>query len=198
MSIVSLGLLLATNLTFAKPVIGEAAPDFELVDTNGNNVALSSLKGKTVVMEWTNHQCPYVRKHYNSNNMQSLQKQVVSDDVVWITVNSSAQGKQGYLNAEQANELILEEGALPTHYLLDPSGDLGKSYAAKTTPHMYIINAEGTLSYMGGIDDTPTADRADIAGAKNYVRAAFKEIRDGKEVSSPSTRPYGCSVKYKS
>ena len=198
LSMAGLSLMMAANLTLANPAVGETAPDFELVDTNGANVALSSLKGKTVVLEWTNHQCPYVKKHYSSGNMQALQKEAVADDVVWVSVISSGEGKQGYVSDEQANSLSTERDASPTHVLLDSSGDIGKLYRAKTTPHMFIINPEGNVAYMGGIDDIPSADSADIEDANNYVRVALGEMKEGQPISTATSRPYGCSIKYKS
>ena len=198
LSVSTAGVLMAANLAFAAPEVGKAAPDFEVIDTQGNTVALSSLQGKTVVMEWTNHQCPFVKKHYESGNMQALQKEAVADDIVWVSVISSAEGNQGYVDAEQANSLTAERDASPTHVLLDPSGDLGRQYEARTTPHMFVINAEGQVAYMGGIDDIPSADKADIDGAENYVRTALSEIKSGQAVTTATTRPYGCSVKYDS
>ena len=195
---ISAGVLMAANLAFAAPEVGKTAPDFDLVDTQGNTVALSSLQGKTVVMEWTNHQCPFVKKHYESGNMQALQKEATADDVVWVSVISSAQGNQGHVDAEQADALTAERDASPTHVLLDESGDLGRLYEARTTPHMFVINAEGQVAYMGGIDSIPSADKADIDGAENYVRTALGEIKSGQAVTTATTRPYGCSVKYDS
>lgn len=197
-AIASIAMLVATNIAFAKPEVGQTAPDFKITDTKGNAVELSSLKGKTVVLEWTNHDCPFVRKHYGSENMQTLQKEAASDDVVWVSVISSAEGKQGYVEAEKANSLTDERGAAPTHVLLDPNGDLGKLYDARTTPHMFVVNKEGNLAYMGGIDNIPSADKADIEAADNYVRTALTELKDGKVVTTATSRPYGCSVKYKS
>ena len=182
----------------AAPEVGKTAPDFNVLNINGDTVTLSELQGKTVVLEWTNHECPFVLKHYESGNMQALQKEAVNDGVVWVSVISSGEGKQGYVNAEKANALSVERGASPTHILLDPAGDLGHLYSAKTTPHMFVIAADGKLAYMGGIDSIASADKADIATADNYVRAALGEMKSGKAVSTPSTRPYGCSVKYKS
>jgi len=196
--VASAAMVLTANIAFAKPEIGEAAPDFKVMDTNGKEVSLSSLKGKTVVLEWTNHECPFVKKHYGSDNMQVLQKESTGEDVVWVSVISSGEGLQGYVEAAEANSLTKSRDAAPSHVLLDPSGELGKLYAAKTTPHMYIVNPEGNLAYMGGIDDTPSADKADVKTAKNYVRTALTEMKDGKEVTNASTRPYGCSVKYSS
>jgi len=182
----------------ATPVIGKPAPGFTAVDSFGKEVSLSDFRGKTVVLEWTNHECPYVRKHYGSDNMQRLQKEAVSDDIVWISIISSASGKQGYVDADKANQLSTERGAAPTHIVLDPSGAIGHDYSARTTPHMFIIDEQGQLVYMGGIDDKPTADKADIAGAKNFVRAALTNIKSGQQIATPTSRPYGCSVKYSS
>jgi len=198
LSIASSALMLAASLSMAAPTIGDKAPDFEVLDTQGNTISLSSLTGKTVVMEWTNHSCPYVKKHYESGNMQALQKAAVEDEVVWVSVVSSGEGKQGYVSAVQANELSDSRNASPTHVVLDPSGELGKKYAARTTPHMFVINSVGELAYMGGIDDVPSADKADVDGAKNYVTEALAELKAGNSVSTPTTRPYGCSVKYSS
>jgi len=182
----------------ASPEIGAPAPDFSVVDTNGDSVSLSELKGKTVVLEWTNHGCPYVVKHYDSGNMQALQEEAAADEVVWVSVISSAKGKQGYVDADTANQLSSDRNASPSHVLLDSTGEIGHLYAARTTPHMFVIDANGNLAYKGGIDSVPTADPADIDGATNYVRAALTEIKDGKAVSTPTSRPYGCSVKYSS
>lgn len=198
MSVSAVSMLMAANVAFAKPEVGQAAPAFDLLDTYGNEVSLASLQGKTVVLEWTNHDCPFVRKHYESDNMQALQKEAVADDVVWMSVISSGEGKQGYVSPEQANALTAERGASPTHVLLDPNGDLGQLYEAKTTPHMFVINAEGKVAYMGGIDDIPSANKADVDGAENYVRTALSELNAGQAVSTSTTRAYGCSVKYKS
>ena len=197
-SCASFALLFSANMAFAKPEIGQAAPDFTVMDTNGKEVSLSSFKGKTVVLEWTNHDCPFVRKHYGSENMQTLQKDSTGEEVVWVSVISSAEGKQGFVDAAKANSLTTERDAAPTHVLLDPTGELGKLYAAKTTPHMFIVNNEGKLAYMGGIDSIASADKADIKDAENYVKTALTEMKDGKEVTKASTRPYGCSVKYSS
>jgi len=190
--------LSAASVTNALPEAGQPAPDFEVVDTNGETVSLSQLKGKTVVLEWTNHECPFVVKHYGSGNMQTLQKEAVADNVVWVSVISSGEGKQGYVDAAKANQLSSERDASPSHILLDPTGELGHLYAAKTTPHMFVINAQGQLAYMGGIDSKASADPADIASATNYVRSALTEIKGGKPVTTSTSRPYGCSVKYKS
>ena len=191
-------LLLSTTCAFAAPEIGSPAPQFTVTDTNGNEVSTADLVGKTVVLEWTNHGCPYVKKHYKSGNMQALQNEANNEEVVWLSIISSAEGKQGSVSAEEANKLTTDRNAAPSHVVLDQEGTIGRAYDARTTPHMYIIDAEGKLAYMGGIDDKPTADPADIKDAQNYVRTALSEIKNGQAVSTPSSRPYGCSVKYAS
>jgi peroxiredoxin len=187
-------------LAYAAPQarIGEPAPTFSLTDSNGKAVSLTDFKGKTVVLEWTNHECPYVRKHYSANNMQMLQKKWTAQGVVWLTLISSAPGTQGYVTGEEANKLTAQRAAAPSHVLLDPKGDVGRAYGAQTTPHMYVIKADGTLAYMGGIDDRPTTRLEDLKTAKNFVDAALTELAEGKSVSATSARPYGCSVKYSS
>ncbi|HEY6348581.1 MAG TPA: thioredoxin family protein [Candidatus Angelobacter sp.] len=177
--------------------VGEAAPDFTASDSNGKTHRLSDYKGKYVVLEWHNQGCPFTRKHYESGNMQRLQKEWTGKGVAWLTVISSAPGTQGYVTAPEENDYVRKMNASPTAVLLDPDGNLGHLYAAKTTPHMYIINPAGVLIYNGAIDDHPTADQADIAASKNYVSAALQEAMSGKPVSDAATRPYGCSVKYK-
>jgi len=176
--------------------IGQAAPDFTGVDSNGKQQSLSQYKGKTVVLEWTNHDCPYVRKHYESNNMQALQKEATSAGVVWLSIISSAPGKQGHVSANKANDLTQNRNASPSAVILDEKGEIGRLYGAKTTPHMYIIDPNGILVYMGGIDSIPSSNQADIAAATNYVKAALKSLTDGKPIADNVTRPYGCSVKY--
>jgi len=180
----------------ASPDIGAPAPEFSLPDTTGNQHTLADLRGSFVVLEWTNHQCPFVRKHYGSGNMQALQKEYTGEGVVWLSIISSAPGEQGYVSAEKADELTRERDASPSAVLLDPKGTVGKLYGARTTPHMYIVDPDGTLIYKGGIDDKPSTSRADIDTATNYVRVALAEARNGQSVSNPVTRPYGCSVKY--
>jgi AhpC/TSA family len=149
-----------------------------------------------VVLEWTNHDCPYVGKHYRGNNMQALQKKWTGQGVVWLSVISSGRGQEGHVSPQQANKLTADRGAAPTAVLLDPTGKVGRAYGAKTTPHMYVINGEGALVYMGGIDDKPTARLEDLKRARNFVDEALSEISQGKPVSVTSTRAYGCSVKY--
>jgi peroxiredoxin len=180
----------------AAPEVGKPAPDFSGVDTMGKTWTLSDLKGKPVILEWTNHDCPYVRKHYSSGHMQDLQKEAAAAGYVWLSVISSAPGKQGHVSAAEADELTASRGAAPTAVLLDESGDIGRAYDARTTPHMYVIGEDGTLLYAGGIDDIRSSDPADIPKAKNYVRAAMADIAAGKPVGEAVTPPYGCSVKY--
>ncbi len=188
--------LFMTATANAAPQIGKPAPDFSAVDSNGKTVKLSDYRGKIVVLEWTNDGCPYVQKHYGSGNMQKLQKEEAANGIVWLTIISSAPGTQGYVDGAEANALTASRHAAPTAVLLDPEGKAGHLYNARTTPHMFIVNADGTLVYMGGIDDKPTANPADIKTAKNYVRAALSEVLAGKPVADAITRPYGCSVKY--
>jgi len=180
----------------AAPKVGEPAPRFNGVDTTGKTWTLDELKGKPVILEWTNHDCPYVRKHYGSGNMQALQKEATEQGYVWLSVVSSAPGKQGHVSPAQADELTKSRGAAPTAVLLDEDGTIGRAYDARTTPHMYVIDVAGTLRYMGAIDDRPSTDPADIRGATNYARAAMADLAGGADVAQPITRPYGCSVKY--
>lgn len=179
----------------ANPVVGQAAPAFRVTDSNGKARSLAEFKGKTVVLEWTNADCPFVKKHY-AGNMQALQKAAAKDGIVWLTVNSGAPGKQGHVDGAGANAIVKAKGAAPAAYLLDAKGDVGRAYAAKTTPHMYVVDPAGKLVYMGGIDDTPTADVADIKTAKNYVTAALADLKAKRAVQTASSKPYGCSVKY--
>jgi alkyl hydroperoxide reductase subunit AhpC len=176
--------------------VGERAPDFTATDSNGKVHKLSEYAGKYVVLEWHNRGCPYTAKHYDSGNMQRLQKEWTTRGVIWLTVISSAPGKQGYITAADENAFLKQSNAAPTAVLLDPTGALGHLYDAKTTPQMFIIDPQGTLIYNGAIDDRATTDISDITGAKNYVSLALGEALAGKPVSTSSTRPYGCSVKY--
>ncbi len=177
---------------------GAIAQDFKLTDANGKTVQLSQFRGKNVVLEWHNPGCPFVQKHYESGNMQATQAAARKRGAIWLTINSGAKGKQGHMTGPEVKTLLKDQGSKPTHYLLDMKGVVGKAYAAKTTPHMYIINKSGKLVYQGGIDDKPTANKAHIAGARNHVAAALNELNSGKKVSVASSRPYGCSVKYAS
>ena len=191
-----LSLLIALSAFSFAAKVGEAAPDFSAGDSNGQLQKLSSYRGKFVVLEWHNQGCPYTRKHYETGNMQKLQKEWTGKGVVWLTVISSAPGKQGYVTASEENDYLRRTNASPSAVLLDPKGDVGRLYGAKTTPHMYIIDPQGNLIYNGAIDDRPTADQSDVAGAKNYVSQALQEATAGKPVSEASTTPYGCTVKY--
>jgi len=177
--------------------VGKPAKDFTATDTNSKNHSLSDYKGKIVVLEWLNHGCPFVKKPYNSRNMQELQKRYTEKGVIWLSIISSAPGKQGYCTPEEANELTQQKNAAPTALLLDPDGKVGKLYDAKTTPHMFIINSDGVLVYNGAIDDIRSTKIEDIANAKNYVQIALDELMAGKQVSTQTSQPYGCSVKYK-
>lgn len=189
-------ILMTTTAAIAAPVVGEPAPIWTGTDTNGVEHTLSDFKGKTVVMEWTNHDCPYVKKHYESGNMQAIQKSATDDDVVWVSIVSSAEGKQGHVSNEEANQIMTDVGSNATAKIQDPSGEIGKMYDAKTTPHMFVVNAEGTLVYAGAIDSDPSFKQDGIASATNYVTAALSSIKAGEPIEVSSTQPYGCSVKY--
>jgi len=182
----------------AEPEIAATAPGFRAYDMKGEVIDLSQYRGKTIVLEWNNPGCPFVQKHYSSGNMQKTQAAATGQGAVWLTINSGAPGKQGHMSGPEAQKFVADQKAKPTAYVLDPKGVIGRGYGAKTTPHMYIIDASGRLVYKGGIDDRATADPGDIAGARNHVLAALAEIRAGKPVSVAETRPYGCSVKYAS
>ena len=176
--------------------VGESAPDFQAIDSSGQVHKLAQYRGKFVVLEWHNNGCPYTRKHYDSGNMQRLQRDWTSKGVVWFTVISSAPGQQGFVTAQQENDYLKQMKASPSAALLDPQGDVGRLYSAKTTPHMFVINPEGVLVYDGAIDSKATTDQGGIANAKNYVSQALKEAMANKPVTIPTSRPYGCSVKY--
>jgi peroxiredoxin len=178
------------------PDLGKPAPLFTAVDSNGKTWSLADLKGKVVVIETTNHDCPYVRKHYNAKNMQTQQREAAAKGVVWLTSASSATGEQGHVTAAQANDLTRKRDAAPAAVLLDPQSRIARAYGATVTPHMYIIDASGILVYKGGIDSIPSADIADIPKAKQYVRVGLDEVLAGKPVSESSTRAYGCTLKY--
>jgi cytochrome oxidase Cu insertion factor (SCO1/SenC/PrrC family) len=189
-------LLAATAIAHADVKVGQSAPDFTLTDCSGKSVSLSDFKGKTVVLEWVNHGCPFVVKHYGSGNMQKLQANATAKGAVWLSICSSAPGKQGHMPPADAAKKYEEVKSAATAYLLDESGEVGKKYGAKRTPEMYVVNAEGILVYHGAIDDRPSTDPGDIAGSKNFVAAALEETLAGKPVSTPQTEAYGCSVKY--
>jgi peroxiredoxin len=190
-------LVLATaQIAMSAAKIGQAAPDFSGTASDGKTYHLADYRGKFVVLEWHNNGCPYTRKHYNSGNMQNLQKQWTARGVVWFTVISSAPRKQGYVNANDENTYMSKMGAAPTAALLDPTGAIGHLYDAKTTPQMIVINPQGIVVYDGAIDNRPTSDLKDIQGATNYVGLALEQSMAGKNVDTAATRPYGCSVKY--
>ena len=189
-------LLAAPRDAAADAVVGQPAPAFTLTGTDGKPHSLSEYEGKYVVLEWLNHDCPFVRKHYGGGNMQKLQKKWTAQDVVWLSINSSAPGKQGNYPPEEANELTKEKGAAPTAVLLDPDGTVGRAYGARTTPHMFVIDPQGVLIYAGGIDDKPSTDPADVPLARNHVDHALTEALAGKPVTVATSTPYGCSVKY--
>ena len=176
--------------------VGDPAPSFSLVDTNGKQHALGDFKGKVVVLEWFNHDCPFVKKHYDSGNMPALQSRYTAKDVVWLSINSSAPGKQGNYAPEKANELSKEKKSAATYVLLDQDGTVGRLYGAKTTPHIYVIDGKGVLRYEGAIDSVSSTDQADIKDATNYVAAAVDAVMAGKNVDPSVTQSYGCAVKY--
>jgi peroxiredoxin len=181
----------------AAPQVGQPAPDFSVVDSAGVEHSLSDFAGRKVILEWTNHDCPFVVKHYSADNMQNQQRMARSDhEAVWLSVISSRPGAQGHVSPEQADELTASRNAAPTAVLLDESGDMGRAYDARVTPHMYIIDEQGVLQYMGGIDSNPSSNPADIPDAKQYVVAALGELASGSAVTDSVTRPYGCTIKY--
>ncbi|PYJ47797.1 MAG: thioredoxin family protein [Verrucomicrobia bacterium] len=191
--------LMATAVfAFDPPPVGSAAPDFSLIDANGKTHSLSQYKGKYVVLEWFNPECPFVKKHYGSGNMQKLQQQYTGKGVVWLTIDSNAPGTEGNVTPEQAQKITASWKTRQTALLLDPDGKVGRAYGAKNTPDMVIVNPEGKIAYEGAIDSKATPNPADIPNSTNYVKAALDESLAGKPVTTPQTRPYGCSVKYKS
>lgn len=180
----------------AAPQLGAPAPDFTGIAADGRTLSLSDFAGRTVVLEWTNHDCPYVRKHYETGNMQAVQKDAAEDGVVWLSVISSAPGSQGHVSPAQAEALSLDRAAAPEAVILDAEGAIGRAYAAMTTPHMYIIDPSGALVYQGAIDDKRSSRASSVEGAENYVVAALDDLAAGRAVQTAQTRPYGCSVKY--
>ena len=193
----ALALLAGTaSLAQAAAVVGQAAPAFTLTDVQGKSHSLDTLMGKWVVLEWVNYDCPFVQKHYKSGNMQALQTEYTGKGVVWLSVNSSAPGKQGNFTTAEIEAKGRERKVAYSAYLLDTDGKVGRAYDAKTTPHMYVIDPTGKLVYAGGIDDKPSTDLADVKTANNYVRAALDAAMAGKPVAVTNSQPYGCSVKY--
>lgn len=191
------GLMFGAAPAMAAATVGQPAPAFVAVDSKGKQHKLADLKGKVVVLEWTNHECPYVKKHYGSSNMQNLQKQAKEAGVVWLSVISSAPGEQGHVDGAKADELTASRQAAPSAVLLDPQGTIGKSYDARTTPHMYVIDAQGVLRYAGGIDSIASTKPADIDKADPLFKTALDAVLKGEAVKQAVTRPYGCNVKYK-
>ncbi len=190
-------LFFGLNLSsFAAVEPGEEAPDFTLTDSKGTSHKLSDFRGKLVVLEWLNHECPFVKKHYSGGDMQKLQKEYTAKGVVWLSIISSAPGKQGHRTGPQAEADTKDKNAAPTAVLLDPSGEVGKKYDAKTTPEMFVLDKEGKILYAGAIDSIKSTDSADIAKAENHVRQALDAALAGQPVPTPKTKPYGCSVKY--
>ena len=198
--LITLLFLLFINITSASVTTDLSAPNFELVDSHGKNISLSNFEDNTIVLEWTNHDCPYVAKHYATGNMQNTQEQAKEEGVVWLTIISSAPGTQGYVLPDKANELTSTRNAEPNHVLFDPEGGVGKMYGAKTTPHMYVIDKKGVLRYQGAIDDAGGRSfwTKNLLEADNYVKNALSDLQNKQEVSTKVSKPYGCSVKYKS
>ena len=186
----------AVLLSAGAPRPGQAAPDFTARTASGEVVRLSDFAGQRVILEWTNADCPFVQKHYGAGNMQALQRRATADGTVWLSVVSSAPGKQGYVTPDEARALTTSRKAAPTHVVLDESGAVGRLYGAKTTPHMFVVDEEGVIRYQGAIDTIRSTDPADIARADNYVTAALRALRDDRAVAVTQTQPYGCSVKY--
>jgi peroxiredoxin len=196
LSTIGVALLVLASASALAVKVGDPAPDFTGIDSNGKTLSLSQYKGKYVVLEWSNRDCPYTRKHYTSGNMQSLQKEWTAKGVVWLTILSSAPGEQGYVTASEENAQLTKVHAAPTAAILDPKGTIGHEYDAKTTPNMFVIDPSGKLIYAGAIDDHPTPDVDDIKISKNYVSEALTQAMAGGTVATSYTRPYGCSVKY--
>ena len=188
--------LLISSAAFAEPQVGKPAPDFTVTDTYGKSIHLADFKGKEVVLEWSNDHCPYVRKWYGSNEMQKLQQDATAKGAIWITVISSAKGKEGYVTSDEANTATKTRNAKPTYVILDPNGTLGHLYNALTTPDMYVIGKDGVLAYMGGADSIGTTKVEDLQKAEPYAREAIEAVANNQPVKNPITRPYGCNVKY--
>jgi peroxiredoxin len=194
--LIALALVAAAAPLRAEIAPGAPAPDFTLNDQTGAPRKLSDAKGKYVVLEWWNKDCPFVRRHYNAKNMQGLQKKYTEKGVVWYSINSGAEGKEGYLTPKATAKVMKKQGMASTAVLLDPKGEVGRLYGAKTTPHMFVVDPSGNVIYMGAIDDNPSTDIAELKGAHNYVSAALDAAMSGKPVPNPVTKSYGCGVKY--
>ena len=197
-ALVALPLLTCAAFAWAAPSVGQPAPDFTLQDANGKTVKLSDYRGKYVVLEWTNPGCPYVRKHYNSGNMPATQQDAQSKGVVWLAIHSTEREHPDYLKPAALSDWLKERQSKLSAILMDEEGEVGRAYGARTTPHMYIVSPQGRLIYAGGIDSIPSSRTEDIAKATNYVKVALAEALAGKPITAAQTRPYGCSVKYKS
>ncbi len=196
LAVSTIALLAGSAFADTMPDIGQPAPAFSGTDVNGKTVSLSDYTGRTVVLEWTNKDCPFVHKHYDSGNMQKLQADATAEGVVWLSIISSAPGKEGNVTPEEARQTMADWHAVPTDEILDPSGAIGHLYAARATPTMVVIDPQGNLAYEGAIDDHPTANQGDITGAKNYVTLALAAVAAGRPVAEPVTTAYGCSIKY--
>ena len=199
MKIKILAFLMTCFAVFGSVKNDAIAPNFTLINQDNETINLSSFKGKKVILEWTNHECPFVKRHYDTNNMQNLQEEFTDDGIIWLSIISSAEGKQGYMTKSEAKELTINRSAHPWHVLFDSNGDVARLYDAKTTPHMYIIDESGTLKYQGAIDDlgsTGALFSTDLSEAKNYVRNATVSLLLGEDIVDKKTRPYGCSIKY--
>lgn len=197
-TLLAASLLVVASTGQAAPAVGQPAPDFTLRDLSGKTVKLSDYRGKHVVLEWTNPGCPYVRKHYDSGNMPATQKEAVDKGVVWLAINSTEKSSDDYREPAKLLAWQNERKSKPTALLMDEEGTAGKAYGARTTPHMYIVGPQGTLVYAGGIDSIPSSNPDDIKKALNYVRQGLNEALAGKAISAATTRPYGCSIKYRS
>ena len=189
-------LLAAPSCAFAAAVVGKPAPEFTLTDSNGTAHSLADYKGKIVVLEWNNPECPFVKKHYSSGNIPKQQAEATANGVVWLTINSGAAGKQGHVDGTMANAFLAQYHAKPTAYLVDADGKVGRAYGAQTTPHLFVIDEKGVLRYNGGIDSIASTDKDDLAKATQFVPQVIGEIKSGKAVSVSTSEPYGCSVKY--
>ena len=198
--VISILLIIFLEISHANVQTEKPVPDFNLLNSFEEEVKLSEFRGQTVILEWTNHGCPFVAKHYKTNNMQNTQTAAKEANVVWLSIISSAPGTQGFVTNEEANELTKSRNAFPSHVLQDTEGSVGKAYGAKTTPHMYLIDKAGILKYQGAIDDAGGRGFMfkDLSEAKNYIISALIELNKGTEITDPITKPYGCSVKYKS
>ncbi|MFL2488472.1 MAG: redoxin family protein [Gammaproteobacteria bacterium] len=199
MKIKILSLLLLSLLATTSVNNGDTAPSFTLLNQDNKTVSLDEFKGKKIILEWTNHDCPFVKRHYDTTNMQTIQKDMTDNEIVWLSIISSAEGKQGHVSKEQAKELTLKRNAHPTHVLLDTKGNVGRMFSAKTTPHMFVIDELGKVRYQGAIDNlgnTGALFSTDLSKAKNYVKNAVSQLMSGEEVKDKKTRPYGCSIKY--